>query len=63
MRRKSLRVNTSYGLGTLKNFYVTELGYLMVKVYYPIKKSWINHRLNSLPKIFKDSEEVFLDLY
>lgn len=62
MNRKSFKVHTVFGTGTLKNFYVTDLGHLMAKVYYPLKRCWINHRIKKLPNI-SESDTVYLDIY
>ena len=46
-------VDTPDGKATLKEIYVTELGYIMAKVYYPKKGIFINHRIGSLRNLLK----------
>ena len=46
-------VDTPDGKATLKEIYVTELGYIMAKVYYPKKVIFINHRIGSLKNLLK----------
>ena len=36
-------INTPKGEGLIDNIYITELGHLMVRVYYPETKCWINY--------------------
>ncbi len=46
-------VDTPDGKATLKEIYVTELGYIMAKVYYPKKGVFINHKIGSLKNLLK----------
>lgn len=48
---KKLRVETPAGPGKIEGFYVTELGYLMAKVYFPERKCWVNYKVGDLPKM------------
>lgn len=41
-------VDTPDGKATLKEIYVTELGYIMAKIYYPSKGVFINHMMGSV---------------
>ena len=44
-------VDTPDGKATLKEIYVTELGYIMAKVYYPKRGVFINHKIGSLKNL------------
>lgn len=44
-------VDTPDGKATLKEIYVTELGYIMAKIYYPKKGVNINHRIGYLKNL------------
>jgi len=44
-------VETPDGKATLKEIYVTELGYIMAKVYYPKRGVFINHKIGSLKNL------------
>jgi hypothetical protein len=44
-------VDTPDGKATLKEIYVTELGYIMVKVYYPKRGVFVNHKIGSLKNL------------
>lgn len=46
-------VDTPDGKATLKEIYVTELGYIMAKVYYPKKGVYVNHKIGSLKNLLK----------
>lgn len=46
-------VDTPDGKATLKEIYVTELGYIMAKLYYPKRGVNINHRIGSLKNLLK----------
>jgi hypothetical protein len=46
-------VDTPDGKATLKEIYVTELGYIMAKMYYPKKKVFINHRIGSIKNLLE----------
>jgi hypothetical protein len=47
-------VDTPDGKATLSEIYVTELGFIMAKIYYPKTKSWINHKIGELDNLLKD---------
>ena len=49
-------VDTPDGKATLKEIYVTELGYIMAKVYYPKKGVYVNHKIGSLKNLLKTDE-------
>lgn len=49
--KKKLRVETPAGPGKIEEFYVTELGYLMAKIYFPERKCWVNYKVGDLPKM------------
>lgn len=44
-------VDTPEGKATLKEIYVTELGYIMAKIYYPKRGVFVNHRIGSLKNL------------
>jgi hypothetical protein len=44
-------VDTPDGKATLKEIYVTELGYIMAKIYYPKKGVNINHKIGYLKNL------------
>jgi hypothetical protein len=44
-------VDTPDGKATLKEIYLTELGYIMAKVYYPKRGVFINHKIGSLKNL------------
>ena len=44
-------LDTPDGKATLKEIYVTELGYIMAKVYYPKRGVFINHKIGSLKNL------------
>ena len=46
-------VDTPDGKATLKEIYVTELGYIMAKVYYPKKGVYVNHKIGYLKNLLK----------
>ncbi len=41
-------VETPDGVGLLEQIYVTELGHIMLRIYYKKKGIWINRRITSL---------------
>ncbi|MEK6828921.1 MAG: hypothetical protein AABY15_02260 [Nanoarchaeota archaeon] len=45
MAESKAKIETPSGEGVLEKIWVSELGYLMVKVYYEDRKIWINHNL------------------
>jgi hypothetical protein len=46
-------VDTPDGKATLKEIYVTELGYIMAKLYYPNKRVFMNHRIGLLQQLLE----------
>jgi len=46
-------VDTPDGKATIKEIYVTELGYIMAKLYYPKKRVYVNHKIGSLKNLLK----------
>lgn len=46
-------VDTPDGKATLKEIYVTELGYIMAKLYYPNKRVFMNHRIGLLQELLE----------
>ncbi len=44
----SLIVDTKYGSGILENIYITELGLVMGKVFYPKVKIYKNYRISDI---------------
>lgn len=49
-------VDTQYGDGILEQIYLTELGYVMGRVYYPQKGVWINYNLTNVWELTKRSD-------
>jgi hypothetical protein len=43
----------------LSKIYVTELGYVMAKIYYPKKRVWINYKIGSVDDL---SENIDVSL-
>ena len=41
-------VDTPGGTGILQNVYITELGLVMAKVFFPKREVWINYRLSEV---------------
>lgn len=55
MKKKiNSEVDTPTGKATLSEIYVTELGFIMAKIYYPSTKAWINHKIGELNDLLKD---------
>jgi hypothetical protein len=44
-------VDTPDGEATLSSVYVTELGHIMAKIYYPKRGVWINHKIGDLKSL------------
>ena len=60
-----IEINTPTGRGILGYegapiTYVTELGYVMLKVWYPSKSTFVNHRISDLKEIIP-SEFTIID--
>jgi hypothetical protein len=49
----NLEVDTPDGKATLCSFYVTELGYIMVKIFYPKKNAWVNHKIGDIKNLLE----------
>lgn len=49
----TFEVDTPCGTGILENVYITELGLIMAKVFFPIKEIWINYPFNEVSSSFK----------
>lgn len=47
-------VDTPDGKATLKEIYVTELGYIMAKIFYKKKKVFVNYKIGDLSKMLKN---------
>ncbi len=52
-------VDTPDGKATLKEIYVTELGYIMAKLYYPNKRVFMNHRIGLLQELLESENFTF----
>ena len=50
------KLNTPNGEGLLETLYVSELGYVMVKVYYPTEKRWVTYNINRVENILEDTQ-------
>lgn len=48
-------VETPKGKATLKEIYVTELGYIMAKMYYPNRGVFINYHIGKLNELLESS--------
>jgi hypothetical protein len=46
-------VDTPDGKAKLKEIYVTELGYIMAKLYYPKKRVFMNYRIGLLQELLE----------
>lgn len=44
---KNVEINTPNGLGTIDKTWISELGFLMVKVYFKDRKRWISYNLGT----------------
>lgn len=47
----SLKVDTPKGKATLTEVYITELGHLMARIYYPKDMTWTNYRIGSIEEL------------
>mgnify|MGYP005847256015 CR=1 FL=1 len=47
----NLKVETPNGRATLVEVYITELGHLMAKIYYPNEKAWVNYRIGNISEL------------
>ena len=49
-------VDTPDGKATLKEIYVTELGYIMAKIYYPKKRISINYKIGNVEELLESKK-------
>lgn len=54
--RMKQKINTPIGEGLLETVYVSELGYVMVKVYYPTDKRWVTYNINRIENILENTQ-------
>lgn len=57
----SSEVETPIGVGILEKIYITELGLVMGKIFYPKRKVWINYQLSNLDELLslqKDKSKI-----
>ena len=50
-----VEVETPKGRATLVKVYVTELGYLMAKVYHPNEKIWTNYKVGNITELMESA--------
>ncbi len=48
-------VDTPNGKATLSDVYVTELGYIMAKLYFPKRGVWINYKIGEIKNLLEGS--------
>lgn len=53
-QKVEVEVDTPEGKATLEKIYISELGYVMAKVYYPEKKSWMRYRLDDIDNLLQN---------
>lgn len=57
-------VDTPDGKATLKEIYVTELGYIMVKIQYPSKGNiFINHHIGKIDELLSENNISLLNRF
>lgn len=49
-----MKINTKDGEKILEKIYFTELGHVMVKIYDPKSKTWLNQRIGNLDSMLVD---------
>ena len=49
-------VETQYGEGILEQLYLTELGYVMVRIYFPEQGIRINYNVETIWNLLKDTK-------
>lgn len=49
------KIKTPNGFGTLDKIYVSELGFLMVKVYFPDTKTFTTYNVDNLENFLKNT--------
>lgn len=47
-------VDTPEGKATIKEFYITELGYLMVKLFYKKSSTYKNHKIGEIQSLLEN---------
>jgi hypothetical protein len=52
-------IDTPKGKGFLESITVSELGYVMVKVFYPTDKTYITYNINKLEKFLEGTQLSF----
>jgi hypothetical protein len=48
-------VDTPDGVGLLEQIYITELGYVMARIFLPEKKTWVNRKISSLDSMLENT--------
>jgi hypothetical protein len=48
-------IETPDGVAILEQIYVTELGYIMMRLYYRDRKVWINKQVSTLDELLIDT--------
>ena len=48
-------MDTPNGKATLSDVYVTELGYIMAKLYFPKRGVWINYKIGEIKNLLEGS--------
>jgi hypothetical protein len=51
----NFEVETSFGTGVLKEFYISEIGFLMAKIWYPNEKKFINQNVGNIIDFLNNS--------
>lgn len=49
-------VTTQNGEGILEQLYLTELGYVMAKIYFPERGIWINYNIQNIWDLLENSD-------
>lgn len=49
-------LKTPDGPAELESIYVTELGYIMARVYYKQSKRWVTYRVSTLEDLLKNTD-------
>jgi hypothetical protein len=52
----SKKVKTSKGEGLIESLKITELGFVMLRVYYPEEKCFINYTVSNIIKLLEGSD-------
>lgn len=58
--KKKMKVSTPYGQGTIDSLWISDLGYVMVKVYFKKTRTWMNFNMTTIDELLvkKDSPVV-----